>query len=219
MTQDPTQNRPMTVRAAPSITIGPDTGDLRGTDDKVLQAGVEYLHRLGGGILRILPGEYTLRNALYLRPNLTIRGSGPDTVLKKAPSTTTRLLQDSDWYESRIRVENTEGFTPGAGIVLRCYYEGGAYPTMVLKDTITAIDGDTISLSHRLTQNMWPSRGATVSTLFALLTAEYVNDVTVENLVLDGNREHNEELNGNYVSGVFIQHCDRYMFRNVTVRN
>ena len=30
-----------------------------------------------------------------------------------------------------------------------------------------------------------------------------MDDITVENLVLDGNREANEELNGNYVGGVF----------------
>ena len=42
-------------------------GDLRGNDDKVLQAGIDYLTRLGGGTLRILPGHYKMNNSLFLQ--------------------------------------------------------------------------------------------------------------------------------------------------------
>jgi hypothetical protein len=219
MPLDPTLNRPMTARREPVLTVGQNEGDLRGADDKILQAGVEYLHRLGGGVLRILPGEYLMHNALYLRPNLTVCGSGPDTVLKKAPSVVTPLLQDADWFEAAVRVAHPDGFAVGGGILLRAYYDGGAYPMIVVKDTITAMDGDVLFLSRRLEQNMWPGHRATASTLFPLITGEYVHGVTVENLTLDGDRAHNEELNGNYVGGVFIQHCDRWTFRNVTARN
>ena len=48
-------NRPMRQRQNLVLTVGPTEGDLQGKDDKVIQAGVEYLHRLGGGTLRILP--------------------------------------------------------------------------------------------------------------------------------------------------------------------
>ena len=49
-------NRPMTERQEMVLTVGQGEGDLQGSDDKVLQAGADYLHRLGGGILQILPG-------------------------------------------------------------------------------------------------------------------------------------------------------------------
>ena len=42
---------------------------MQGKDDKIIQAGLEYLHRLGAGALRILPGTYLLHNAIHLRPN------------------------------------------------------------------------------------------------------------------------------------------------------
>ncbi len=66
---------------------------MRGTDDKVIQAGIEYLHRLGGGTLRILPGTYALQNAIYLRPNITLQGSGETTILRKADGVVTSLAQ------------------------------------------------------------------------------------------------------------------------------
>jgi hypothetical protein len=56
MDQEMLKNRPRTAVGQLTLTVGQDAGDLKGCDDKVLQAGVDYLHRLGGGILDILPG-------------------------------------------------------------------------------------------------------------------------------------------------------------------
>jgi parallel beta-helix repeat protein len=46
-----------------------------------------------------------------------------------------------------------------------------------------------------------------------------VNDVRIENIVLDGDREHNEEINGNYAGAIFMQWCDRVVIEGVTCRN
>lgn len=209
---DARENRSRTIPSTLTLSVGPKDADLTGTDDKGLQAGLDYLHRLGGGTLVIRPGEYTMRNALYLRPGVAIRGAGEDTVLKKASSTCTPLACDSDWYEAQIRVEDPSGFTPGCGIILRAKCDNRLE---VIKDTVTRIDGQTLYLSRRLEKNAWLQDGATAATIFPILTAEWVDDVLVEDLVLDGNREENEEINGNYAGGVFIQHCDRHTYRNV----
>ncbi len=199
------------------LTVGQDEGDLQGRDDVVLQAGADYLHRLGGGILQILPGTYAMRNALYLHPNLTVRGSGSATVLKKAAGASTSLVRDSDWYEVRVEVADARGFSAGCGVMLRSYGDSGM---TVVKDTAMAVEGRVIWLSKRMYKNMWLDERATLATIFPLLTAEEgVCDVTVENLVLDGNKKKNEEINGNYSGAVFLQRCHRYTFRNVTARN
>ena len=119
MTPDPTQNRPMTTTRHMELVVGQNEGDLIGADDKILQAAVDYLSRLGGGTVKILPGTYSMRNALYLRSGISIKGSGEDTILKKAPGSTSDLIQEADWYEARVRVENVERFTVGCGIMLR----------------------------------------------------------------------------------------------------
>ncbi len=210
------ENRSRTVPGALTLSVGHKDADLVGADDKALQAGLDYLHRLGGGTLEIRAGEYTMRNALYLRPGITIRGAGEDTVLKKTPSYCTPLDCDCDWYEAQVRVEDPSGFTPGCGIILRSTRDTRLE---VIKDTVTKIDGQTLYLSRRMEKNAWLEDGATAATLFPILTAEWVDNVTVENLVLDGNRAQSDEINGNYAGGVFIQHCDRHTYRNVVSRN
>jgi endoglucanase len=211
-------NRPMRRRQNLALTVGQTEGDLQGKDDKVIQAGVEYLNRLGGGTLRILPGVYNLRNAIHLRPNITLQGSGESTVLRKADSVVTPLCRDSDWFEYGVQVKDVNGFAPGDGIMLRSKSGPGDWQFDVLRATVTAVQGDVIFLDQLTRENFWLEKQATAATIFPLLTAENVNDVEVKDIVLDGNREKNEHINGNFAGAVFIQHCNGWRFTNVTAR-
>jgi len=114
-----TANRPMRQRSSMILTVGQTEGDLQGKDDKIIQAGIDYLARLGGGTLRILPGVYQLRNAIHLQANITLQGSGERTVLEKHARIETPLLQDSAWFEYGVRVRDPKGFAAGDGIMLR----------------------------------------------------------------------------------------------------
>ena len=212
-------NRPMRTLQNLILTVGQAEGDLHGDDDKIIQAGIEYLHRLGGGTLKILPGVYNLRNAIYMHPNITLLGSGEQTILRKSESVVTALVRDSDWFEYGVQVADTKGFMPAGGIMLRSKTGPGDWQFDVLRATITAIEGDVIFLDRLTKENFWLEKDATAATIFPLLTAENVDDVVVEDIVLDGNRQENEHINGNFAGGVFIQHCNRWSFRNVTSRN
>jgi parallel beta-helix repeat protein len=212
-------NRPMRQRPSLTLTVGPSEGDLRGNDDKILQAGIEYLNRLGGGTLHILPGTYHLRNAVTLRPHVTLQGSGESTILRKADGAVTRLVRDSDWFEYGVQVADANGFTPGGGIMLRSKNGPGEWQFDVLRATITAVRGDVIFLDRLTRENFWLEKDATAATIFPLLTAEGVDDVEVKDLVLDGNRNKNEYINGNFAGAVFLQECNRWRFVNVTVQD
>jgi len=212
-------NRPMRQRQNLTLTVGQTEGDLQGKDDKIIQAGVDYLGRLGGGTLRILPGVYNLRNAIYLRPNVVVQGSGEDTVLRKTDSVVTPLLRDSDWFEYGVQVKDANGFTPGGGIMLRSKSGPGDWQFDVLRATITAIHGNVLFLDQLTRENFWVEKEATAATIFPILTAEDVDDVEVRDIVLDGNREKSEHINGNFAGAVFIQHCNRWRFTNVTARD
>ncbi len=212
-------NRPMRNRQNLVLTVGQTEGDLQGNDDKVIQAGIEYLHRLGGGTLKVLPGVYNLRSAIYLRPNITLKGSGKKTILRKTGSVVTTLVRDSDWFEYGVQVEDIKGFVPGGGVMLRSKKGAGDWQYDVLRATVTAIEGDVIFLDRLTEENFWLEKDATAATIFPILTAENVDNVAVEDIVLDGNRDENEHINGNFAGAVFIQHCNRWSFRNVTSRN
>src|SRR5262245_36682029 len=68
------------------ITVGPQKADIVGSDHRAIQAAVDYVAGLGGGSVEILPGTYRFRNAVNLRSNIRIAGSGPDTICIKEPS-------------------------------------------------------------------------------------------------------------------------------------
>ena len=212
-------NRPMRNRRPLILKVGQDEGDLQGRDDKVIQAGIEYLHRLGGATLHILPGVYQLQNAIHLRPNITLRGSGEKTILRKTDSVVSVLERDSDWFEYGVQVADAKGFVPGGGIMLRTKTGPGEWQYDVLRATITAIQGDVLFLDRLTEENFWLEKDATAATIFPILTAEHVDNVVVEDLVLEGNRENNEHINGNFAGAVFIQHCNNWSFKNVTARN
>ncbi len=213
-------NRPVRSSRQITITVGQDKGDLQGKDDKVLQAAIEYLYRLGGGILQIYPGVYNMNNALYLRPGITVRGSGENTILRKTDGVVSPVARDVDWYEYAVQVENTDGFVKGGGIMLRSKTGENDWQYDTFTGTITAIDGNVIYLDKMPYKNFWVNKKATAATIFPVITAaEQTDHVAIENLVLEGNKKHNEPINGNYAGGVFIQNCDDWNFKNVTVRN
>lgn len=214
-----TDNRTRSLPQGLTLTVGPG-GDLEGNDDRILQAGIDYLARLGGpGVLQILPGDYQMENSLFLRGGITLRGTANETTLHKPPSHTTPITRESDWYENRITVEDPTGFRPGGGIMLRAYADTGALRDVV-RDTVVGLEGHEIFLSRRPEKNFWGDDHATAASLYPLLTAcEGIHDVVVEDLILDGHRSDNEEINGNYSGAVFLQQCHRYLFRHVTAQN
>lgn len=201
-----------------TITVGPGPADIAGGSEKAIQAAVDYVARLGGGTVQILPGAYRLRNAVYLASGVRLMGSGEESVLIKEPSVETTLAADSDWYDQEITLRDAAGFEIGDGVCLQTEnpHDGGQ---VVVKRTLVARSGNRFKLDRALRDNFWMEKEPTVSTLFPLLTAENASDITIENLTLDGNRANNAFLNGNYAGCIWIQDCSRIAIRGVTARN
>ncbi len=200
-----------------TITVGPDQADLVGRDDKVIQAAIDYVARLGGGTVQLLPGTFTLRNAVFLPSRLRLRGSGLDSVITKIASETIPLDDDSDWYDQEITLSAPGNFRVGDGVVLRATnpHDGGS---TVIKRTLVARSGNRFKLNDGLRENLWVSGKPTCASLFPLLTSENTADVVIEDLTLDGNLAQNENLDGNYAGCIFLQDCNRYTMRRVTAR-
>lgn len=200
------------------LSVGPNDGDLRGDDDKILQAGIEYLVRFGGGILKLLPGEFTLRNSIYLHAKVSLEGSGETTVLRKAAVSTSHFARLSEWFETEVEVEDGSLFRVGDGVMLQ--WGEQRYPSRDNRQhTIVEQKGNRLTLDRRLGSGIGPENGAVVSTTFPLLTASDVRDVKVANLVVDGSKETNEYIDGNFSAGIFTSYCSNFLFENVIARN
>lgn len=203
-----------------TLTVGTDgrEADLCGRDDKVIQAALAHVARLGGGTVRLLPGTFTLRNAVVLPSRVRLVGSGLDTILTKVPSRSVALADDSDWYDREITLEDARGFRVGDGVVLRGMNRD-TQGSVVLKRTLVARSGNRFRLDAGLRENLWISGKPTCASMFPLLTAERAADVVIEDLALDGDRANNERLDGNYAGCIFLQDCNRFTIRGVTARN
>ena len=84
------------MKESPRLTVGVSEGDLRGADNRVLQAAVDYIARLGGGIVEVGAGDYQMRDALHLRAHVTVRGQGAKTVLRLPFDRFTTLRTSND---------------------------------------------------------------------------------------------------------------------------
>lgn len=201
-----------------TVSVGADRGDLVGRDDKVLQAAVDYVAGRGGGTVRLLPGTYTLRNAVFLRSGIRLIGSGAESVITKGPSTRVALADDADWYDQEIAVADAAAFRVGDGVVLEATNadHGGR---VVVKRTLAARSGNRFKLDRGLRESLWLAGKPTCASLFPLIAGERIADVVIENLTLDGNAGNNEKLDGNHAGCVFLQDCEDVAIRGVTARN
>jgi hypothetical protein len=201
-----------------TITVGPRKADLVGSNEKVIQAAVDYIARMGGGTVHILAGTFKLRNAVYLPSKVHILGSGLDSVLIKEPSISAVLSEDSEWYDQEITLEDGKDFRVGDGICIKTkdWHTGS---TEILKRTFVARDGNRFKLDKALRKNIWLNGKPTATTLFPLFSGEFISDVLIENITLDGNKDNNDNLNGNHAGCIFLQDCNRVTMRGVEARN
>ena len=170
----------------PEVRVGITEGDLCGSDHRVLQAAVDYIAGLGGGTVHIGPGEWTLRDSVRLRSGVALVGSGPETVLKKAPGGLSKLAEDGDYGDVRALPEEPSHFEVGDGVTVYSDSQRGFHSTcgtIVRKDPDGAVTIDAIFNSDFMV-----AHEATVSKACPLIRGVDEEGVAVRNMVLDGNR-------------------------------
>src|SRR3989454_1632408 len=198
------------------VTVGVRGAEITGSDNRSLQAAVDYVASLGGGIVEIGPGEYLMRDSLHLRPHVTVRGQGAKTILRKAKSVASALKLDGDYGEEQITVENPAGFDVGDGVAIWDKNSGGFHTTVA---RITGRNGDTFAISLPLNADCMVSDGAQAATVFPVISGYHTEAARVENLTIEGNKEQNLSLNGCRGGGIFLYRCPGALIERCVVRN
>ncbi len=204
-----------TMSERPRVRVAPSGGDLNGSDHRVLQAAVDYVAALGGGTVEIGAGEYLMRDSLHLRPNVTVRGEGEKTVLKKAKGRVSALLLDGDFGEEQVTLVNPEGFQVGDGIAVWDKGAGGFHTTVA---RITGRNGNTFSISLPLNSDCMAENGGQAATVFPVVSGYDAPGVRLENLTIEGGKEANIPLNGCRGGGIFLYRCHGAVLSHCTVR-
>jgi polygalacturonase len=131
----------------PTVTVGRQGADILGADNRALQAAVDYVAGLGGGVVEVGAGEYLMRDALHLRSGVTVRGRKGTTVLHKADAAASPLALDGDFGEQQITVKDPAGVAVGCGVAVWDDHAGGFHTTVA---RVTGRRGHTFAIDAPL---------------------------------------------------------------------
>lgn len=203
------------MKASTVITVGQQSGDVVGSDNRAIQTAVNSCAEQGGTV-EIGPGTFEMTDSLHLCTGVTVRGSGAATVLRKAPMIQSALSADLGYGHFDVSLAEPEKFDVGMGIHIADDNSGGFYNTCA---TLRWRDGDRFGTSRMLNHDYNRARNGIVRTVFPVISGYDLANATVENLVVDGNSDENGYLDGCRGGGIFLSQASKVTFRNITVRD
>jgi len=208
---------PLHARPAVRITVGRQDADLVGSDNRVLQAAVDYVAGLGGGVVEIGPGEFLMRDSLHLRSRVTVRGAGGRTVLRKDREVRAALAADSDFGEAAITVADPQGFEIGRGVYVASKSQRNFHGACA---TLLNVRSNYFTLSRAMNADILMADGGFAVTAFPVISGYHLEDARVEDLVVDGNRAENPtQVDGCRAAGIFLYRGDHCVISRCLVRD
>jgi hypothetical protein len=218
--QSQEQQLPRAMHAAmqtlPTITVGTQDADIVGQDHRALQAAVDYIASLGGGVVEIGPGEFLMSDSLHLRPLVTVRGTPGKTILRKAKGVVSPLALDGDFGEEQITLVAPEGFAVGYGVAIWDDKAGGFHTTVA---RIVGATGSTFAIDKPLNADCMVASHAQAATVFPVVSGYDAEGARIEHLIIEGNKEENVALNGCRGGGVFLYRCHHAVIEDCTISN
>lgn len=204
------------AQPAVRITVGVRDADIIGRDNRALQAAVDYVGNLGGGVVEIGPGEFLMRDSLHLRSRVTVRGAGEKTVLKKDKEYRSALAADGDFGEAAITLKDTKGFDLGRGVYVASKSQRNFHGVCA---TILNGRSNYFTLSRAMNADIMVADGGFAATVFPVISGYHIQDARLENLTLDGNRAENPtQVDGCRTAGIFLYRGDNCVISNCFVR-
>ncbi|UCH33656.1 MAG: right-handed parallel beta-helix repeat-containing protein [Armatimonadota bacterium] len=199
------------------VTVGIAEGEFRGADNRAVQAAIDAMAGSGGGIVRVLPGTYVLDDSVHLRDNVTLIGSGAETILRKGPEVYSKLSEDLGYGHYDVSIAEPDKFRVGMGVTIRDERAVGFYETIA---TLLWRDGERFGVDHMLNHDYARGCGGEIYTSFAPISAKFVSNVEVRDLVVEGNKDDNPHvLNACRGAGVYLLAARHARVANVVVRD
>ncbi|MFS0724264.1 right-handed parallel beta-helix repeat-containing protein [Paenibacillus sp. 1P07SE] len=198
------------------VTVGGDQADIRGLTGKAIQLAVDALAHRGGGTVKLMPGVFEIDAPVRLASHITLAGSGEATLLRKTDGVQSRLAIDPGFGQLWVDVEDGSLFRPGMGLLVRDNLRpyGWEESTAV----ITRVERNRLYLDRRLANNYERGQEGLALSACSMIEAVDAEQVTICDLVLDGNRENNGYIGGCRGGGVYLFGVKKARIANVTVR-
>ncbi|PYT25450.1 MAG: hypothetical protein DMG58_24195 [Acidobacteria bacterium] len=183
--------------------------DVTGTDSAALQKAADMLHP--GDTLVIGPGTYHMDNSLLIPSGVTVRGAAGKTILLKSRGVESKLAEDGDYGESYLAVAEPEKFRPGMGVEVLDDTLNSGWDVSISK--VDAINGKILHLNPMTVRDYdSEQKHGRIRNTFPILCAMNAENVTFEDMIVDGNKAENAYLDGCRGGAIYM-----YNVRNVTV--
>lgn len=196
------------------ITVGYQEADIIGNDNKALQAAIDYVAALGGGLVEIGPGIFIINDSVHLRTKVTLRGQRGRTIFLKSDAIESPLSLDGDFGEKQITLKNPVGFKPGIGISIIDNQSSGFHTTV---GTISWACGNTFGVNIPLGSDYLVNQNARAATTFPVISCYHTKEVKIENITVQGNKIKNSYLNGCRGAGIFLFQSHGTELRNCKI--
>jgi hypothetical protein len=199
------------------ITVGGTNADIHGYTSEAIQTAIDALHNTSNnGTVMLLPGNYDI-TAPRLYDNMSLVGSGANTVLKKCKGFRSPFALDADYGELQITVADASGFKPGMGVAIYDETQRSGWDLTTAR--ITGIKGNVIYIDDYLLRDYHADKKGTLSNSCSVISAVDANNVRIANLTVDGSRECNDMIDGCRAGGIYLHKVHKAIVENVTVKN
>jgi len=198
------------------LTVGGPEADVQGFTNWSIQLAVDALPAEGGTV-KLDPGTFELKDGVRLRSNIHLTGSGEETILKRGRGYKSRLIDDADYAELKLMVEDASGFEPGMSVQIWDGPQSGCWN--VSAATITDIQDNVIYIDKYLIRDYNADDDGWVSNAGSGVLVYEAENVLVSNLVIDGDKEHNEKMDGCNGGGIAILKSKNVTIEHVHVKD
>jgi hypothetical protein len=197
------------------VTVGGPGADVPGFTSQAIQLALDAVKTRGGGTVRLNPGTYDIIGPVRLSDNTSLIGSGTATILRKCDGFNTSFIIDADWGMLKAVVKDASGFKTGMGIEL--YDDEHDQGWDVTTAVITDIQGNTIYFDNRTVNDYISSLNGTVTNSFSIIEAVDAENVKISDLVIEGNKNTNDYINGCRGGGIYIHKSRNCIVENVKI--
>ena len=197
------------------ITVGGPEADISGFTSEAIRIALDAIRTRGGGIVKLNPGVYKIIGPVRLPDNTSLIGSGKSTILQKCDGFKTSFIIDADWGMLKAVVKDVSGFKKGMGIQL--YDDAHNQGWDVTTAIITDIKDNVIFFDNNTNYDYLSSLNGIVNNGCSIIEAVGVENVKIADLVVEGNKNTNDYINGCRGGGIYIHKSKNCLVENVNV--
>ena len=197
------------------LSVGGTGADIPGYTSEAIQIALDAIKTKGGGTVKLNPGVYKIIGPVRLYDNISLIGSGANTILEKCDGFKTSFIVDADWGMLYAVVKDASGFKPGMGIQL--YDDKHNQGWDVTTALVTNIRENVIYFDNRTVNDYISSLNGTISNGCSIVEAVGVENVKIADLVVEGVKSSNDYINGCRGGGIYIHKSKNCIVENVKV--